>query len=147
MYTVTITFSPEKSKVWKKCSKIEKNPNFKFKKSTEIRVFNFFSFFLLQNHFIMPLCWSKKISCFYLVSFYFIFINPQKTPNSRENRGNLEIRSTEYFFIIIFVISVIKSLRKVRSRLWRFPVTYFCWPKTSRITRLHGEIFLFNSIV
>ena len=38
----------------------------------------------------MPLCWSKKISCFYLVSFYFIFINTQKTPNSRENREYLE---------------------------------------------------------
>ena len=116
MYTVTITFSPEKSKV---CDfffrKLTKNPNLKFKKSTKIRVFNFFSFFLLQNHFIKPLCWSKRTACFHHVSFYFIFINPQKTPNSRENRGNLEIGSPEIEKIIIFVISGQKSLRKVMS--------------------------------
>ena len=28
---------------------------------------------------------SKNTTCFYLVSFYVIFIKPQKTPNSREN--------------------------------------------------------------
>ena len=127
MYTVTITYSPEKSNVCqKKCSKIEKNPNFKFKKFTKIRVFNFFSFFLLQNHFIMPLCWSKKTGCFYLVSFYFIFIKPQKTPNSRENRGYL---AKKYFFRQMtpkFVISGKKLFRKVYQTCWVRTRPHFC---------------------
>ena len=47
--SVTITFSLEKSKVCKKnVRQMKKNPNFKFKKSTKIRVFNFFHFFFCK---------------------------------------------------------------------------------------------------
>ena len=38
---MSITFSPEKSKMWKKCSRIEKNPNLKSPPKLE---FSFFSF-------------------------------------------------------------------------------------------------------
>ena len=129
MYTVTITFSPEKSKMCgKNVQKLKKNQNFKFKKSTKIRVFNFFSFFLLQSHFIMPLCWSKKTGCFYLVSFYFIFVKPQKTPNSRENREYFENWRTEIFFDPKFGISDQKLLRINYHLGWTKIWPNICWP-------------------
>ena len=84
-------FSLEKSKRWNNISR--KLKKIKLKKSAQIRVFNFFSFFLLQNYFIRSKDTRMLLSCFLLFSF---FINPQETPNSREKtRISLNLRRTK----------------------------------------------------
>ena len=122
MSTIWVILSELKLFLWQKnVKKVRKNWILKFRNPAKNPIFNFFEFFLLNNHRGMILKRLEKTRHPYLVSFYLISKKPQKPPNSRENREYLENWPIAVFSTPIFVISAKKWLRKVYFHLWIIP--------------------------
>ena len=114
MSTIWVILSDLKLFLWQKnVKKVWKNWILTFRNPVKNPIFNFFEFFLLHSHRGIILDRLEKTRHLYLVSFHLISKKPQKPPNSRENRGNLENWPIEKVLTPIFVISAKKWLRKV----------------------------------
>ena len=129
VYIISRTYFREKRNMsLKKLKKCQNFSIFKTWKAPENPIWNFFSVFLLQTHFTRPLYWSKKTACFYHVSLYFIFVKPQKSPNSRENREYFENLHMKIFLDPKFRVSDQKLLRINYHLGWTKIWPNICWP-------------------
>ena len=100
--------------------------NFKLKKSSKTPIFNFFSFFLLQNHHNIIFFPLKKSELIYLISLYLISQKPQKMQFPRENRELWENWTSENFLTPKFELSDQKRIGNDLQTYWNIRVTKFC---------------------
>ena len=111
-----IEISPKKNS-----KNLRKIQNFKLKNSAKSPIFNFFSFFLLQNGCNIIFFQLKISEWLYLVSLYFLLQKPQKIDFPRFFRELCENRSPDFNFDPKFGISAQKP---IRTTIWRFWIIF-----------------------
>ena len=100
--------------------------NFKLWNTAKYSIFNFFQISFFLNHYYNLYFHLKFSDCQNLASFHLISEKPQKTPNSRKNRENLENGPWENFLDHEFGISDKFLVRNCFQMFWDVMSTKNC---------------------